>query len=198
MKNELSQCPPSHAAARIVVSVLGVFAMALWPMGLWLWQVIPALALLVLSVRLRLSVRTVARRAVVLWFFAAVMALGLLGRPDWPLRAGNLLLKSTLSLWAASLLVHSTSVPELVAGLRHLHVPRVWTDSFAFWARYYSVLAEEWRRLQLARRARTFASSRRRKFVSLANALGLLFIRAYERAERVHRAMLARCYRENT
>ena len=32
-------------------------------------------------------------------------------------------------------------------------------------------------------------------FQTLANTLGLLFIRAYERAEKVHRAMQARGYR---
>jgi cobalt/nickel transport system permease protein len=74
-------------------------------------------------------------------------------------------------------------------------VPRIWTGTLAFWGRYYAVLTSEWRRLQLARQSRTFTRSRAVKFRSLANALGLLFIRSYERAEKVHRAMLARGYR---
>jgi cobalt/nickel transport system permease protein len=140
--------------------------------------------------------RVLLRRAAVVWVFAGLMALGSLGQPDWPLRAGNLLLKSTLSLWAISLLAHCTCLPDLVSGLRYLGAPRVWTETFAFWGRYFAVLSEEWRRMQLARRARTFAPGPRRQFKALSNTLGLLFIRAYERAEQVHRAMLARGHRD--
>jgi cobalt/nickel transport system permease protein len=187
-----------RAAWRIALTVLGVFLIALWPPALWRWQGVSAAVLLTLSIPARLPPGRVLRRAAVLWLFAGVMAIGLAGRSDWPVRAGNLLLKSTLSLWAVSLLVHSTPLAELVSGLRWLRLPRVWTETLAFWGRYYSVLAEEWRRLELARRARTFEPNQRRAFTRLANALGLLFIRAYERAEQVHRAMLARGYRERS
>jgi cobalt/nickel transport system permease protein len=123
------------------------------------------------------------------------MGIGLLGQPDWGLRVGNLLLKSTLSMWALSLLFHALPLPEAIGGLRCLRVPALLTETVAFWGRYFSVLTGEWHRLQLARRARTFSPNRRLRFRALANALGLLFIRAYERAEKVHRAMLARGYR---
>jgi cobalt/nickel transport system permease protein len=126
---------------------------------------------------------------------AALMGIGLLGQPDWGLRVGNLFLKSTLSLWALSLLFHVLPLPEVIAGLRWSRVPALLTETVAFWGRYFLVLSGEWQRLQLARRARTFSPNRRLRFRALTNALGLLFIRAYERAEKVHRAMLARGYR---
>jgi cobalt/nickel transport system permease protein len=182
-------------AARIVVALAGVTLVALWPPPQWPWQSVPVTSLLLLSVRFRLPWRPVLRRALLVWGLVGLIALGMLGQPHWPLRVGNLLLKATLSLWALSLLVHTTPLPDLVAGLRRLGVPAIWTGSLAFWGRYYAVLGEEWRRLQLARRARTFTRDRAFRFRALANALGLLFIRAYERAEKVHRAMLARGYR---
>jgi cobalt/nickel transport system permease protein len=172
-----------------------VFLMALWPLTWWLWQLVPALVLFWATFHLALPWRTLLRRAVIVWLMSGLVALGLLGQPNWALRAGNLVLKSTLSLWAVSLLAHCTSVPELAAGLRHLRLPRVVTETFAFWARYYAVLGREWQRLELAREARTIEATPRRRFRMLANALGLLFIRAYERAEKVHQAMLARGYR---
>jgi cobalt/nickel transport system permease protein len=182
-------------AARIGVTVAGVTVVALWPPAWWPWQSVPATTLLLLSARFRLPLIPVLRRALLVWGLVGLISLGMLGQPHWPLRAGNLLLKATLSLWALSLLVHVTPLPELVAGLRRLGVPAIWTGSLAFWGRYYAVLAEEWRRLQLARRSRTFTRDRAFRFRALANALGLLFIRACERAEKVHRAMLARGYR---
>lgn len=182
-------------ALRILVTFAAVSAVALWPPAGWAWQAVPATALVVLSLRFRLRVAPVWRRALVVWALVGLISLGMLVQPHWPLHAGNLLLKATLSLWALSLLVHTTPLPETIAGLRQLGVPSVWTGSLAFWGRYYSVLAGEWRRLQLARRSRTLTRDRVFRFRSLANALGLLFIRAYERAEKVHRAMLARGYR---
>lgn len=182
-------------ALRIVVTFAGVAGMALWPPERWPWQAVPVTALGLLSLRFRLPCRPVLRRALVVWVLAGLVSLGMLVQADWVLHAGNLFLKATLSLWALSLLVHTTPLPEIVAGLRRLGVPRIWTGSLAFWGRYYAVLAGEWRRLQLARRSRTFTRSRALRFRSLANTLGLLFIRSYERAEKVHRAMLARGYR---
>ncbi|RME94706.1 MAG: hypothetical protein D6766_05120 [Verrucomicrobia bacterium] len=180
---------------RILITVAGVSAIALWPIAGWRWQVVPVGVLAALTAWRRMPLQPVARRAMVVWGLAALISLGLWGRPDWLLRAGNLFLKATLSLWALSLLIHTTPLPELLAGLRRLGVPSLWLGSLAFWGRYYAVLATEWERLQLARRSRSFSRNRALRFRVLANALGLLFVRAYERAEKVHRAMLARGYR---
>lgn len=182
-------------AWRILVTVAGVSVIALWPLEGWRWQVCPAGFLAGLTAWRRMPLRPVARRALVVWGLAALISLGLWGRPDWLLRAGNLFLKATLSLWALSLLIHTTPLPDLLEGLKRLKVPSLWLGSLAFWGRYYAVLTMEWERLQLARRSRSFTRNRALRFRVLANALGLLFVRAYERAEKVHRAMLARGYR---
>lgn len=197
MVSRVTTCPvsPERAAALLLSAFGAVTLIALWPPAGWPWQAVPGTALFLLSVRYRLSPRTVLRRAWVVWLFAGLVSVGLLVHPDWPLRAGNLFLKATFSLWTLSLLAHVTPLADLIAGLRRLGVPPIWCGTIAFWGRYYAVVNEEWRRLQLARRARTLTRSRRFQFRGLANALGLLFIRSYERAEKVHRAMLARGYR---
>jgi cobalt/nickel transport system permease protein len=185
-----------NATWRLGLTLLSVTCIALWPAPLWRWQAIPVVLLGVLSAIFRFRFRTLVRRAALVWLLALLMALGLLGQPDWKQRTGELLLKSTLSVWAVSLLTHTTPLPALVVALRRLGVPKLWADTVGFWGRYYEVLAEEWHRLQLARRARTMTGSRALKFRALTNGLGVLFIRAYERAEQVHRAMLARGYGE--
>jgi cobalt/nickel transport system permease protein len=58
--------------------------------------------------------------------------------------------------------------------------------------RYLHVLTEELDRMVKARRSRTFRRSGRLDWVLLTGLIGILFLRAFERGERVHAAMLAR------
>lgn len=180
---------------RLVVTLVGVSAIALWPMAAWRWLGIPLVALAGLSGLTGLRLGTLLRRMGIVWLLSVLMGVGLIGQDQWQVRVGNLIAKATLSIWAFSLLTHTTPMADLISALRRFGLPQVWTDSLAFWSRYYAVLAEEWRRMQLARRARTMTRNRRLKFRALAGGLGLLFVRAYERAEQVHQAMLARGYR---
>lgn len=184
------------ATVRLLATLVSVAVIALWPVAAWRWQAVPALVLATLTGAARLPLRPLLRRLGLVWLLAGLMALGLAGQEGWALRGGNLLLKATLSVWAVSLLTHTTPLSALVGALRRLGVPQLWADSFAFWGRYYAVLSEEWHRLQLARRARTMTRNRQLKFHALTNGLGVLFIRAYERAEQVHQAMRARGYRD--
>ena len=79
--------------------------------------------------------------------------------------------------------------------MRKLGLPPVLVDTLGFMERYRFVLADELDRMATARRARSFG---RRSTMSLSLAgglIGLLFLRAFERAERVHSAMIARGWR---
>lgn len=181
-------------ALRISLSVAWIFVIALLPNRAWLWHLVTVVALGVFSCAARLSWTRLLKRTCLLCPFIALTAVGLLWQPDWVLRAANLLIKATLSLWVMSLLMHLTPFHEFVEGLRQLRFPPVWVDLFAFLFRYFAVLSDEWRRMQMARHARTFQPGRTRELLLLAHSLGSLFIRAYERAERVHQAMLARGY----
>lgn len=164
-------------------------------MPLWVWQWPSAVVLALATRGLGISLSLLLRRTRLLWPFLGLTAGGLLGQPEWQLRVGNLVLKSFLSVWILFLLTQTTSMIELTRGLRRLHFPAIWVEVFAFLVRYASVLSLEWRRMHLAREARTFRLGRRARFRLLAQSLGCLFIRAYERAERIHHAMLARGYR---
>lgn len=186
---------PRAAGTRLLLTLVWVTVIALWPPRLWRAQGVSAALLFGFALSVRLPVRRLVSRLGLVWLFGAVMALGWVSQPDWGLRALNLWIKSTLCVTALSLLFHTLTLPETLAGLRWLRVPRLWVDILAFWSRYSSVLAQEWHRLQLARRARMLHPGRPWQFRTLAHAVGLLFIRAYERAEKVHRALLARGYR---
>ena len=63
-----------------------------------------------------------------------------------------------------------------------------------FMIRYLDVVTDELRRMQVARESRGFSARDPRHWPVLARSLGALFIRSYERGERVHLAMLSRGY----
>jgi cobalt/nickel transport system permease protein len=63
-----------------------------------------------------------------------------------------------------------------------------------FMVRYLDVVTQEMRRMRIARESRGFDGRDVRHWPVLARSAGALFIRSYERGERVHLAMLSRGY----
>jgi len=109
------------------------------------------------------------------------------------LRAANLLAKFFLSVWAALLLVSTTRFQDLLHAFERLRVPRLLVTQLAFMYRYLWVLSDEMMRLRMARAARDGgAGPWRLRFHSRTGLLGVLFLRTYDRAERVYWAMAAR------
>jgi cobalt/nickel transport system permease protein len=116
------------------------------------------------------------------------------------LRFLSIVLRSYLSVQAAVLLAATTLFPDLLWGMRALRVPRVMVSIAGFLYRYLFVLADEAQRLMRAREARSGALAGRgggtlrwRARVTGSMA-GSLFIRSYERSERIYSAMLERGY----
>lgn len=111
------------------------------------------------------------------------------------LEAGaTLLVKSTLGVLASLTLAATTEPQDLLAGLERLRLPRQLVQIMAFMVRYLDVVTGEMQRMKVAREARGFRASNPRHWPVLARSAGALFIRSYERGERVHLAMLSRGY----
>lgn len=108
--------------------------------------------------------------------------------------AATLLAKSTLSVLAALILAATTRPHEFVAGLQRLHLPRTLTEILGFMVRYGDVIRLQWQQMTIARVSRGFRARDPRSWRVLSGAIGSGFIRAYERGERVHLAMLSRGY----
>jgi cobalt/nickel transport system permease protein len=106
--------------------------------------------------------------------------------------AWNILAKGTLGVAATVLLASTTSIPELLVGLQRLRVPRAFTAIAGFMVRYGEVVTGEARRMRIARLSRGHDPRWIWQARALASSAGTLFIRAYERGERVHVAMLSR------
>ncbi|MDY7041860.1 MAG: cobalt ECF transporter T component CbiQ [Chloroflexota bacterium] len=104
----------------------------------------------------------------------------------------NVIAKSWLSILGLILLSSTTPFPDLLRGLERLGVPRVMVMILSFMYRYIFVMTDEVLRMQRARDSRGFGEGRLRQMRTVGNMIGILFIRSYERAERVYGAMVAR------
>lgn len=107
---------------------------------------------------------------------------------------GGLLAKATLSVLAATVLAATTEPRALLAGLQRLRLPAVLVQILTFMVRYADVVGDELRRMRMAREARGFRPRQAGALRVLGATAGVLFVRSYERGERVHLAMLARGY----
>jgi cobalt/nickel transport system permease protein len=80
----------------------------------------------------------------------------------------------------------------MLAGLDRLKMPRLITAIASFMVRYLEVVGGEFRRTRIAMTARGFDPRWLAQTKPMAVSAGALFIRSYERGERVYQAMTAR------
>lgn len=189
------------AAVAFVVAVAVTPRSTLWPYA------VDALALAVVVRAAGLRWRFVATRASVVTPFVLFAVLipfvssgdrvDVLGVPvsEEGLRsAGHVLAKAVLGVVTSVVLAATTELPRILAGLDRLRVPPVLTQIAGFMLRYLEVVTGELRRMRTSMTARGYDPRWIGQARPIAAASGALFVRSYERGERVHRAMLARGY----
>lgn len=201
---------PVHAApAHLkVLALLGFMLVVVATPKTWWWAYLVELGVVLSAVGIsRVPIGYLLRRLVVetpVVVFALVLpfvahgeridVLGLdLSRPGL-IGAGALLAKATLGVLAGLLLAATTEPQALLAGLERLRLPDQLVQIMAFMVRYLDVVTAEFQRMRIARESRGFSARDPRHWPILARSVGALFIRSYERGERVHLAMLARGY----
>jgi cobalt/nickel transport system permease protein len=203
--------------AKVVMAVLFILSNVLLPDGAWAAFLVSWGLVLGISLLAGLGPRFVVRRSIVALPFvlAALSAIfAVPGRPVAALELGSLQLVATdagvvrfasivvrgwLSVQMAILLTATTHFPDLLHALRHLHVPKVLVAVVAFMYRYLFILSDESTRLLRARDARSprpqgIARSVVWRARVAGNMAGQLFLRSFERSDRVYSAMLARGY----
>ncbi|MXG88356.1 cobalt ECF transporter T component CbiQ [Nocardioides flavescens] len=123
-----------------------------------------------------------------------VEVLGLSLSESGLLSAWGLLAKGTLGVLASLTLAATTEAQDLLRGLERLRMPDLLVQIMGFMVRYLEVVTGELQRMRVARASRGFDARNPRHWPVLARSAGALFIRSYERGERVHLAMLSRGY----
>ena len=207
----------ADARVKLPATLAYVFAVTLTPPGHWAALGLLALPLLAVLTISRLSPPVVLRRsALALPFLLAALPLmftkegeALFSVPlvGWTAsREGleavlSILAKSWLSMVAAVILTATTPAAELLRAMRVLGLPRLLVATVSFMYRYLFVIGEEALRLMRARESRSARLAGQRAAAGLGwrarvlgHMVGSLFLRTYERSERVYAAMLARGY----
>lgn len=110
------------------------------------------------------------------------------------LAAWGLVAKGTLGVLASVLFAATTEPREVLVGLERLRLPRPLVEIMGFMIRYGDVVAEQARRMRIARESRGFDARSVRHWSIVARSAGAMFIRCFERGERVHLAMISRGY----
>jgi cobalt/nickel transport system permease protein len=100
--------------------------------------------------------------------------------------------KAILGTLSAVLLGATTSFPDVLHALERLKAPRMLVLIAAFMYRYLFVIVDEVTRMRAALAARGYSPRTALQAAAIGRVATALFLRTYERAERVHLAMLAR------
>jgi cobalt/nickel transport system permease protein len=202
---------------KVVVTILFVISTVALPDGAWLAFALSWGLVLLVTAAAGLRMGYLLKRSLVALPFALAaitMIFSLPGRPlfvaqigPWHLTASDaglirflsVILRSWLSVQMAILLTATTRFPDLMHALRHLRVPNLIVAIVSFMFRYLFVLLDEAARLMRAREARSARLVAGRGGGSITwharvtgNMTGQLFLRSYERSDRIYSAMLAR------
>ena len=184
--------------AKLVATVAYVVGVVATPP--WAWRLLAAEGL-VLAFAVGLSgvpPRDLIRRwlgfLVLVGFLAAMVAPGHPARERLGVVAVTLAIvaKNSLAFLAMMVLVHVTPFRALLAAMGRLGLPPLIVSTLQFMERQVHILVDELGRMVQARRSRSFRRSGRLDFGLLTGLIGMLFLRSFERGERVHAAMLAR------
>jgi cobalt/nickel transport system permease protein len=196
---------PSHL--KILAALLFIFVGVATPITNWPAFLLYFLLIFAAAMAAKLSLRTLLSRAVIevpFIFFAILMPF--FGKGDQvevgPFNlyldgieaALSIVAKGTLGVLTAVILSTSTTAREILRGLERLKLPRMMVQIATFMLRYINVISDEMERMKVARESRGFEAKGVQHWKILATVAAALFIRSYERGERIHLAMLSRGY----
>ena len=108
--------------------------------------------------------------------------------------AWNIVAKATLGLLIATILGATTDVMQLLSGLDGLRMPTVVTAIAGFMVRYLDVISGDWTRMRIAMASRGHDPRWFTQIGPYARTVGVVFLRTYERGERIYLAMASRGY----
>lgn len=205
---------------KVVVTLAFIISNALLPDGAWIAFVLAWAFVLFANALSGFGIGFTFRRSFIALPFALAAITVLFSIPGKPvssfefimwdftitdaglLRFVSIVIRSWLSVQLAILLVATTEFPKIVHALNHLRVPTIITVIISFLYRYLFVLADEVLRLLRARQSRSAAAAGRNPGGNIVwrariagHMAGQLFLRSYERSDRIYNAMLSRGYK---
>lgn len=180
------------AGVKLGFAALIILGTTLLPQELTRIYLIPAGLVLCLWVIARVPFRHGMRRLLIAEFFIIGIGAFALISPERAPFFLSAFCKSNICVALMIILTWSTPFTEILTVFRQLRVPGVMLTTLALMYRYLPVLAEESRRMDRARRSRSFSTGRVLIWHNLTTVIAQLFMRSVDRAERIYLAMCAR------
>lgn len=175
-----------------VIVLASLIPLEHWP-AIGILMVIVSIALCFANVTVGYLIRRLALFLPMLLVFGLSLPLSQLDNSAAWAWTVALWLRCTVSFLAGLWMIHVLPFPELLATLLRWRCPTLLVAMLSFMYRYIFILWDELARLRHARDARDFGGgSLAMRWMGNAQLIGLLLLRAMERAERTHHAMLAR------
>ena len=194
---------PSHL--KIIAVLLFVLVVVSTPITYWPAFVIFLALVIAAATAGKISIFTLSKRALIevpFIFFAVLMPFFGTGERfelgpfnlyrDGLLAGLSIVAKGTLGVLSAVILSTTTTAREILRGLERLRLPTIMVQIASFMLRYVNVISDEMERMKIARQSRGFDATGVKHWKVIATSAAALFIRSYERGERVHLAMLSR------
>lgn len=191
--------------AKLVAAILAVFAVAVTPrQAVWafaLYASVVAVTIVISRVGLKfvlsrlLGVVPFVLFALVIPFVSGgeeVEVLGMSLSLEGLWGTWNILAKALLGASISILLTATTEVPEIVRAMGVVRVPAIFTSIAMFMIRYLELVSDELSRMRVAMTSRGFDPRWLSQARPIASGAGAMFVRSYERGERVHAAMVSR------
>lgn len=179
----LGQLLPFAFYLPLVLAYVLLRERSLWPAMLRVAPVLPVLVILALGLPFSRTLDSWLNVAPVSGF----------DRSGW-VAALSLGLRALSAVLLLSTLVKAAGFTEILTALRRSGLPAAVVLTLQHLERYRALIAEEWRRTNQARESRS-PGGMRFAFAGYANQTALIFLRSWERSERIHTAMLARGFR---
>jgi cobalt/nickel transport system permease protein len=194
---------PSHL--KIIAVLLFVLVVVSTPITYWPAFVIFLALVIAAATAGKISIFTLSKRALIevpFILFAVLMPFFGTGERfelgpfnlyrDGLLAGLSIVAKGTLGVLSAVILSTTTTAREILRGLERLRLPTIMVQIASFMLRYVNVISDEMERMKIARQSRGFDATGVKHWKVIATSAAALFIRSYERGERVHLAMLSR------
>jgi cobalt/nickel transport system permease protein len=113
-----------------------------------------------------------------------------------------LFLRALCAVFAINAAVSSMTVPEVLHSMKGLRVPDMLVSLVGFTLRYADVFSKEMSRMMTARKSRGYSPGKNLWHFAtmkiIGQTIGALFLRSYERSERIYFSMLSRGYTGGT
>ncbi len=206
-----SSCHRIDARAKFIFTLLFILCIILTPPDNWSAYIAYFITIISLISLARLPGRYVLKRSLIVMPFVLMLAIfipffkegeiaGSYNIRSWNLTVTydgiqvmtNLLIKAWLSMLGLIWLTSTTKTNDLFHALGRLHLPQVLVMILSFMYRYIFVIIDEMMRMKQARDSRNFGGGKLWQLRTIGNMIGTLFIRSYERSERVYAAMISR------